>query len=396
MRLSTDKPAFVLLLAFLTMIGPISTDIFLPSLPSMAVTFHTTPAGVQTTLTSYFIGFAIAQLVHGPVSDRVGRRPVLLAGLALYTVATFLCVIAPSIEALAAARFVQAVSAAAPIILARTIVRDLHAGVRAGQLLSVMASIMGVVPIIAPVVGGFLEARFGWQSSFWVMTSIGVIAFATVAFALPETIREPRAERLSFASVFRSYAAVAASPLFRVYAALVCFAYSGLIIYVGASSFIVQRHYGLSPVNYGLTFSFCAFFFVAGTVLGRRVASRGTLDKAIGVGAAFLAVGGALLPLAIAFGPGNVAEFILPMGIYMTGIGIVIPQSLAAAITPFPERAGAASSLLGFCHMGAATLVLWAAGTVFSDNALGNVLVLGACGLLAGLVYIASGRVRHA
>jgi DHA1 family bicyclomycin/chloramphenicol resistance-like MFS transporter len=396
MRLSTDSTAFILLLAFLTMIGPISTDIFLPSMPSMEVIFHTTSAGVQTTLTSYFIGFAVAQLVHGPVSDRVGRRPVLIAGLVFYTIASFLCLIAPSIELLAAARFLQAVSAAAPIILARTIVRDLHAGVRAGQLLSVMASIMGVVPILAPVIGGFLEARFGWQSSFWVMTAIGIFGLAVVAFSLPETIREPRAERLTLASVFRSYAIVGRHPLFRVYAALVCFAYAGLIIYVGASSFIVQGHYGLSPVVFGLTFSFGALFFVVGTFVGRRIARHATLDKAIGAGAAFLAAGGVLLPLSVGFGPGNVAEFILPMSVYMIGIGIVIPQSLAAAITPFPERAGAASSLLGFLHMSAATLALWGVGVAFGDNPLGNVAVLGAGGIAAGLIYVASGRIRRA
>jgi DHA1 family bicyclomycin/chloramphenicol resistance-like MFS transporter len=396
MRLRPDTPAFILLLAFLTMIGPLSTDIFLPSMPSMAVIFATTPAGVQATLTSYFVGFALAQLLHGPISDRIGRRPVLLAGLGAYTVASFLCVIAPSIDALVAARFLQAVSAAAPIILARTIVRDIHAGVRAGQLLSVMASIMGVVPILAPTMGGFLEAHFGWQSSFWAMTLIGVAGFAVVVVTLPETIRAPRAERLSPGSIARSYAVVARSAVFRSYAALVCLAYAGLIVYVGGSSFIVQGRYGLSPVVYGLTFALGAAAFIVGTVLGRRIARHGTLDRAIGTGVAFLAGGGVLLPLGIAFGPGHIAEFIVPIAVYMVGIGIVIPQSLAAGLTPFPERAGAASSLLGFLHMGAAAIVLWSTGALFGDNALANAFVLGTSGVSAALVFLATARTRRA
>lgn len=393
MRLKPDTPAFTLLLAFLTMIGPLSTDIFLPSMPSMALIFHTTPAAIQATLTSYFIGFALAQLLYGPISDRIGRRPVLLGGLVAYTVASFICVVAPTVDALIAARFLQAVAAAAPVILARTIVRDIHAGVRAGHLLAVMASIMGVVPILAPAVGGFLEAHFGWHSTFWVMTAAGVGATAIVTVALPETLRA-RGEVLSVASILRSYVIVAASPVFRACAAFVCFAYAGLILYVGVSSFIVQGHYGLSPVAYGFTFAMGAAAFIVGTYLGRVVARRNSLNYAIGVGAAFLAVGGALLPLGVGFGPGNIAEFVVPVAIFSTGIGIVLPQSLAAALTPFPERAGAASSLLGFLQMSIAAIVLALTGVVLGDDALANACVLGFSGVGAGLIYLTTRKAR--
>lgn len=394
MRLKPDTPAFILLLAFLTMIGPLSTDIFLPSMPSMALIFATTPAGVQATLTSYFIGFALAQLLYGPISDRVGRRPVLLAALVAYTAASFVCVVAPSIDALIAARFVQAVAAAAPVILGRTIVRDIHAGVRAGQLLAVMASIMGVVPILAPAVGGFLETHYGWQSSFWVMTAIGIAATAIVAAALPETIRAPRAEALSVPGILRSYAIVARNAAFRAYAAFVCCAYTGLILYVSVSSFIVQGRYGLSPVGYGVTFAAGAAAFILGTYVGRVVARRTTLHRAVGVGAAFLAVGGALLPLGVGLGPGHVAEFVVPIAIFMIGIGIIVPQALAAALTPFPDRAGAASSLIGFLHMGTAAIVLALAGALFGADPLANASLLGISGLGAALIYVALRKAR--
>ena len=396
MRLKPDTAAFTLLLAFLTAVGPISTDIFLPSLPAMARVFGTTIAGAQATLTVYFIGFALAQIIYGPISDRIGRRPVLLAGLAAYTLAGLACVLAPSIHTLVAARAVQAVAAAAPIILARTIVRDIHSGVRAGNLLSVMASIMGVVPIVAPAVGGFLEISFGWQSSFWVMTAAGALAFVLVAVLLPETLRrERRAERLSLGSVLASYGVVIRNPTFRFYAALVCLAYGGLITYVGVSSFIVQGRYRLSPVGYGLTFAVGAAAFIVGTFAGRRLAARRGLDRAVGTGAAFLAAGGALLPAAIALGPGRVIEFIVPVVVYMVGIGMVTPQGFAAALTPFPERAGAASSLLGFLHMGTAAIILSAAGLLFGDAAFANAAVLGATGLAAVVIYVGA-RMRTA
>ncbi len=396
MRLKPDTPAFTLLLAFLTMIGPMSTDIFLPSLPSMARVFNTTAAGAQATITAYYVGFALAQIIYGPISDRVGRRPVLLIGLAGYVLASLACVVAPSLEALIVARVVQAVAAAAPIILARTIVRDIHSGVRAGTLLSVMSSIMGVVPIVAPAVGGFLDVHFGWQSNFWIMTASGVLAFLAVAFILPETIGGRRAARLSPASILASYRVIAGDPTFRIYAAMVCLSYGGLITYVGVSSFIVQGHYRLSPVGYGFTFAIGALGYIVGTFLGRIIATRRGLDRAVGGGCAFLAAGGVLLPAAIALGPGRVVEFIIPVVVYMIGIGIIIPQGIAAALTPFPERAGAASSLIGFLHMTTAAVVLGAAGVLFGDAAFANACVLGVTGALALVIYVGGARLRTA
>jgi DHA1 family bicyclomycin/chloramphenicol resistance-like MFS transporter len=252
------------------------------------------------------------------------------------------------------------------------------------------------MPILAPIVGGFLEAKFGWQSTFWAMTLIGLGGFVVVAAALPETIRGRRAERLSIVTIAQSYAVVARSRLFLAYAALICFAYSGLIIYVGTSSFIIQDRYHLSPVAYGLAFACGAAAFIAGTVLGRRIAKHSTLSRAVGFGVVFLAVGGALLPLGVGLGPLHIASFVVPMAIYMVGIGIVMPQSLAAALTPFPERAGAASSLLGFLHMGIGAIVLWIAGVVFGADPVANVSVLGGSGILAAVTYLATRRVRAA
>jgi DHA1 family bicyclomycin/chloramphenicol resistance-like MFS transporter len=396
MRLKPDTAAFVVLLGALTSVGPLSTDIYLPSMPSIAATFGTTSAGAEATLTGYFFGFAIAQIIHGPISDRVGRRPVLLAGLALYALAGFACIFAPTIGLLIAARAVQAIAAAAPIILARTIVRDVHSGVRAGRLFSLIASITGLMPIVAPLLGGVLETHFGWKSSFIVMGLLGVVGFVVVGVAMPETIRQRSVAPLSLGSIFASFGQVAQNARFRAYAAMLSFAYGGFFVYIGVSSFIVQRYYGLSPVAYGLTFTLGAASFIAGTFLGRRIAHRSGLDYALGVGTALLAGGGLLLPAAMLLGPGTIPEFVIPMAVFQAGIGIVTPQGLAAAMTPFPERAGAASSLVGFLHMTTAALFLGLTGLFFGNHALLQACVIGGNGVAAFIVFLASRRLRAA
>lgn len=396
MPLRTDSAAFVLLLAALTAVGPLSTDIFLPSLPSIAASFHTTPAGAEAALTGYFLGFAAAQILHGPIADRLGRRPVLLFWLAAYSLAAFACVVAPSIGALVAARVVQAIAGAAPIVLARTIVRDVHSGVRAGRLFSLMASITGIMPIVAPLFGGFLEAHFGWRSNFVVMAVLGSAALLAVLFALPETLREKSPEPLTAAGILVSFRHVLSNPRFRVYAAILGFAYAGLFTYIGVSSFIVQTFYRLSPIGFGLFFALGAGFFIGGTFLGRQLAHRSGLDAAIGIGVGLLAIGGITVIPAVAFGPHNILGFFLPMAAFQAGIGVATPQALAAAVTPFPERAGAASSLAGFMQMAGAAVLLGLTGSLFGDSAALQCCVIGATGIAAFAVYAALPRARSA
>jgi MFS transporter, DHA1 family, multidrug resistance protein len=395
MHLKTDSAAFVVLLAALTAVGPLSTDIYLPSLPAIAASFHTSPAGAEATITGYFIGFAVAQILHGPISDRVGRRPVLLVGLAAYTLAALACVLASSVGMLIAARVAQAIAAAAPIILARTIVRDVHSGVRAGRLFSLMASITGLMPIVAPLLGGYFQARFGWQSSFIVMAILGAAAFVAVFYALPETLRQKSVEPLTLGGILTSFRHVFANARFRVYASVLGLAYMGLFTYIGVSSFIVQDFYGLSPIAYGLSFALGAGFFIGGTFLGRRVAQRSGLDTAIGVGVALLALGGVVLPFAVAFGPRHILSFFVPMAIFQAGIGVTTPQALAAAMTPFPDRAGAASSLAGFVQMAGAAVLLGFTGSVFGNSAALQATVVGAAGLAAFAVFFGLPRARY-
>jgi len=186
--LRPDTFALTALLAALTAIGPLSTDMYLPSMPDIARQLGASTAQVQLTISSYLIGFAVGQIVYGPVSDRHGRKPVLLAAVALYCAASLACALATSIEMLIAARFAQALGGSGGIVLARAIVRDLYSGARAGRELSVMGAVMALAPVLAPVAGGVLQTGFGWRSVFFALVGGGLIGAALVWPLLPETL----------------------------------------------------------------------------------------------------------------------------------------------------------------------------------------------------------------
>ncbi|MCC2113636.1 MAG: multidrug effflux MFS transporter [Hyphomicrobiales bacterium] len=392
--LKPDTLALTVLLGVLTALGPLSTDMYLPSLPAIAEVFGSDTARVQLTLSLFLTGFAVGQIVYGPISDRHGRKPVLIASLALYAVASLACAFAPTIEALIAARFVQAVGACGPIVLARSVVRDLYAGARAGQELSRMGSIMGVVPAIAPILGGFLQTGFGWQASFLVAALFGLAAAAAVRFRLPETLQTRLAEPLSFLAIFRAFGEIGKNAGYRAYVAIVCASYAGLFAFISGSSFVLQDVYGLSEIAFGVSFSLAVIGYITGTLTGTRLAPRIGLDRTLGFGVAALATGGTAMLAGVAFGGGHAAEIVVPMMLYMVGVGLSLPQSMAGALMPFPDRAGTASSLMGCSQMLVAATVGVAVGHSLGASAWPLAIAIAAMGLAAASIFLASRAAR--
>jgi MFS transporter, DHA1 family, multidrug resistance protein len=250
MRLKPDTLGMTVMLALLAALGPLSTDMYLPSLPAIARDLDATTAQTQLTLSAFLLGFALGQLVYGPASDRVGRRPVLLVGLAIFLAASAACAAATSIELLTAARFVQAVGAAGPIVLARAMVRDLYEGPRAGRELSRMAAIMGLVPALAPILGGILQGLFGWRANFAATVLFGFGLGAAAVVAIPETIPARMPGPLSFSAMLKSFATLLRHPTYRVYVGLAALAYGGLFAFISGSSFVLQGIYGLSELAF--------------------------------------------------------------------------------------------------------------------------------------------------
>lgn len=355
--LRPDTFALTALLALLTGLGPLSTDLYLPSMTDIGRSLAASPAQVQFTLSSYLIGIALGQILYGPVSDRHGRKRVLLAALGLYCVASFICCVANSIEMLIGARFLQALGGSGAIVLARAIVRDLYSGSRAGRELSLMSAVMAIAPVVAPIIGGVVQTGFGWRATFVVLVVIGIAALLTVWRLLPETLRERASEPVSFGASLRSFGVLARNRVFVVHTAAVALSYGGLFAWISGASFVLQDLYGLTPFTFGLAFAVTAAGYMTGAVLAARIVSRVGLERTIGLGACALALGGLAMSLALALAPLSVLSLILPMAIYTAGIGLVLPQSFAGALTPFPERAGAASSLIGFVQQMSAAII---------------------------------------
>jgi MFS transporter, DHA1 family, multidrug resistance protein len=368
--LRPDTLVFTVMLAMLTSLGPLSTDLYLPSLPSIARDLSATTSGTQLTLSLYLLGFAAGQLFYGPISDKVGRKPAILWGLALYCAGTLACVFAPNIQLLIVARFVQALGAAGPIVLARAIVRDLFEGPRAGREMARMASFMGVVPMIAPVLGGVIETTVGWRASFGAIMVAGGLLVLMVLLLLPETLREKQDQPISARSILQSFGIVLRNPGYRVDVGMNALAYAGIFSYISASSFILQGVFGLSPLLYGFAFAFPVFGFISGTLLAQGLMRRLGMRQTVGVGVGLMIVAAAIMMVSIGTGFGGALGLVLPFVVYFIGIGLVMPLTAASALSPFAERAGAASSLMGLVQMGFAALAGGLLGMTLGTSAL--------------------------
>jgi DHA1 family bicyclomycin/chloramphenicol resistance-like MFS transporter len=393
-KLRPDTLAMTATLAMLTALGPLSTDFYLPSVPDIARVFDAGTAGAQATLSAFLFGFAAGQIVYGPLSDRMGRKPVLLAGLFIFIAATLLCAFAPSIEALIGGRFLQALGASGPIVLGRAMVRDLYEGPRAGQELARMGMIMGVVPALAPVLGGLLHDAFGWRSTFFATLFFASALALWIILSLPETLRRRLDEPMSVVAILKGYGTLLRSRPYRAYVGLVSLAYGGLFAFISGSSFVLMNVYGLSPVQYGLSFGFGVLGFIGGTIVAQRMVRRIGLDGVIRLGVTCLAAGGCAMLALTLLGTGSSLEITVPMAIYAAGVGLTMPQGQAAAMMPFPDRAGSASSFLGICQMSFAAFVGLAMGRLLTGEAWPLPAMITAIGLTAFALFAATRRIR--
>jgi DHA1 family bicyclomycin/chloramphenicol resistance-like MFS transporter len=387
-----DSLAVAALLTTLVAFGPISTDLYLPSLPSLRAVFDTDVARVQLTLSVFLAAFAVGQLIYGPLSDRFGRRPVLLGGVTVYFLAGLACASAPSIEALIAGRFVQAVGACSGVVLARAVVRDVYGRERAAKVFAYMGAAMALAPLVGPVIGGYLQIWFGWRASFLCLAAFGAASLAAVWLMLAETNPRPDPQALSPRRMVGNFRRMLGDRAYVGYVLSAAFSYSGLFAFISGSAFVLMDLLGLSPDRYGLCFATVVAGYICGsTGAGRLTLGLGT-DRLIAVGVAVNAIGGGLMAAlawsgAVAPGLPGVAAIVGPMFVYMIGMGITLPNAMAGAIGPFPEMAGAASALLGFIQMGAASLLGVAVGHLHDGTALPMATAIALMGCAALVIY---------
>lgn len=378
-----------ILLTCLVGLGPLSTDMYLPSLPAMTAAFSATESQVQLTLSGFMAGFAISQLIYGPLSDRFGRKNLVLIGLFIFAAASFLCAFAPTIEALIAGRFLQALGACCGPVLGRAIVRDTREGPEAARMLGYMATAMGVLPLIAPTLGGFLQIWFGWQSNFVAMGAMGVAILTGAALLLTETNRFKNPEATKMGPMLANYRAIANVADFRAYALVITAGYTSIFCFISGSSFVLITLLGVPTEWFGLCFGAIVSGFMIGSLTGARLTKRVRPERLVIIGqliATGAAVTGAVLALV---GIETVAAVVAPMTIGMVGIGLLMPSAFSGALQPFPKMAGAASSLMGFVQMATAAVIGAGVGA-FSDGTTRPMMVTIGVATVVGLVgYLA-------
>lgn len=376
-----------MLLGALIAMGPLAMDIYLASMPSMARALHATTAEVQLTLSVYMYGWGVAQLFGGPLSDRVGRRPALLAGLAVFVVASLACASARSVWVLIGARAVQALAIATVAVVPRAVVRDLYAGTQAAHMLSLMGMVLGIAPIVAPVIGSHLHVWLGWQANFLFVAAYATLALACVAYALPETLatRNPRA--LAPGVIVANYRRLLASRTFTGYMLVAAFTSAGLFAFLAGSSFVFVQVMGAGERGFGWLFASVMLGNLSGATLGARVVRRWGIERTIGR-ALWVLVGAGLVVAALAWlDVRNPLAVVAPMFAYMFALMMTMPPATAGALTPFPGIAGAASSLLAFVQFVVAASGALAVGLTFDGTARPMATTVALSALLAALAF---------
>ncbi len=354
--------------AGLSMLQPLATDLYLPTLPGIAAYFATSVVTVQWTLSIFVAAFGAWQLVAGPVSDRYGRQPIIVAGAFVFCGASVLAMLAPSIGVLIAARLLQAVGACSCLVGARALVRDLYSPAEGARLLAGAATIMSLAPLIGPVLGAYLYVAFGWRSAFAVLAGFSLFLAAAAALKLKETNLHRNPLALRIAPMLRTYADVARSPAFRAYALAASATYAGLFAFISGSSFVLIRVLGVSATAYGFSFSTMVAGYLVGTLVCRRLVALHGMQRTIYAGAAVQAVAGAALALLAAIGAHVPAAIVVPMFFYGVAHGMIQPPAQAGAVAPFPRAAGAAAALMGFTMMSIASLIGFWIGASFNGT----------------------------
>lgn len=359
-------------------------DMFLPAVPVIALAFGAAPGAAQNAVTGYLLGLAIGQLAWGPISDRFGRKPVLLVGLGLFLVASVCGAAADSVQSVVLLRFAQGIGISSGPVISRSIVRDLYAREQAAHLLARMMAVFGIVPVAAPLIGAQALAWQGWPAVFWVFAVIAVALLAAVALGLRETAPAARPS-IAPGRIAASYAVLFGDARFRAALATMLFAQMGIIAFVSSSALAMVQALNLTPTAFSLLFATVMIGQISGGYAGSRLVPRLGLERMVRLGAALILVAAITLALLAFAGVAHWSAIVLPMLVYIFGCAFVIPNATAAALSPFPQMAGSASSLLGTLPFGLGAMVSAVLAAAFDGTVRPMAFAIAVFGLFAFL-----------
>jgi MFS transporter, DHA1 family, multidrug resistance protein len=346
----------VALIGTMSIFGPLCIDMYLPALPQLSSQLHVGASATQLTLTACVVSIAVGQLVLGPISDRVGRRPPLLAGLAAFLGSSAACAIAPNIYVLTGFRLIQGIGGAAGIAISRSIVRDLHSGPALARFYATLMLATGLGPVLAPQIGSWILAVTSWRGVFAALAVFGAILLALVWWRVPETLPSTARSSGSIWRALGTTARVSRDRIFLGYALGCALAMGAVFSYVAGSSFVLQNVYRLSPQTYGLIFALTGCAMVAGAQLSGKLSGRVSSASLLATGLGTMMAGGALLLVVVVSRGVGLAGVIPAVIMIMASWGLVAPNALALAMQRYPQSAGAASAVVGFLQFTVAAI----------------------------------------
>ena len=339
--------AWIMLLALLTSLGPLSIDMYLPALPQMAQDFNVSTQMISNTLPAYFLGLAVGQLIYGPVSDRIGRKIPLYFGLSLYIVASLICLFAQDEWSLIAARILQALGGCVGVVIARAAIRDRLDIQTSAQAFSSMMIVMGIAPIIAPMLGSWILHFFSWHAVFACLSFMGVICLLCVHFFFKETLPVSRRLNLNFNQVLQLYMAILKDGSFRAPMIIGCFSGGLLFCYISSSAAVLMDSYGLSQQQFAYAFGANAFGIMVFSTINKHLVTKTQVIQRLRLGAYIQLFGVVILLMAALFESTPLVWVILGMFLTVSGIGLTGPNAMALAMSKQGARAGTASALMG-------------------------------------------------
>src|SRR2546421_4089724 len=385
---SPRRVQLVFILAAFSAFGPLSIDMYLPALPSLSRDFGTGASQTQLTLSACLLGLALGQTIAGPISDALGRRRPLLLGVAAYALTSLLCVVAPSVFALAALRFVQGCAGAAGIVMARAIVRDLYSGVAAARFFSLLMLVNVLAPILAPILGGLLLRFISLRVVFIVLAVTGTLLLLAAATGLGETLPPERRQSGGVRATIKTFRQLLANRSFVGYAFSCGLAFAAMFAYISGSPFVLQDIYGLSPQLFSVMFAVNALGLVAASQVNGRLVGRVPLTRLLVAGLTATAIGGVALFSVVIIGGIGLLGILPSLFVVVSSLGFVLPNDTTLALSGHPRSAGSASALLGVLQYAIGATVAPLVGISGTRTALPMSVVMAPLGVSALVAFV--------